>query len=1323
MSGRENYSNIRIQRTDKGPQSFLRRPAQEHRELIPKHHHPPLEDRPPPSRTKRARGLNPKVRAAAGIGILLVVVCVVAVSIVFFAFLPRLIDTSDMLDIVIDNVTDLQQRVDDLDISIVIIGPTKKDINAKAVGPPMLTLPPGYTVYHTANAFYMDGVPLSLFHLYDTSVGAAVAGNVLGYDGSNWVPVTGTTMSQLGDIGDVTLTSLVANQLIAYNGANWVNTLVKINNVDTLEIQARVMGVCGSPGEYMKSIDASGGVTCSSTVAIHTHIASDIVGGTFADARISSSSVLQYNSILDHNALLNYDVAQHRTINDAGTSLTELWSASKINTELASKAALAHTHDAADVISGTFADVRISVSSVTQHEGSIDHNALLNYDINEHRTINDAGTSLTSLWSSDKISTELAGKANTIHTHVAADVTDFSTAVDARITLQKAAPLGLATLDGGGKVPASQLPSSLQYQGVWDASTNTPTLTSGVGTNGYFYIVNVAGTTTLDGISSWAIRDWAVFDGTAWQKVDNTESVTSVAGKMGAVTLNPADIVSPGTFADSLISASSVTQHESLIDHDALLNYNVAQHRIINDAGTSLTELWSASKISTELSGKANTIHTHAASDIVSGTFADARISASSVAQHEGSIDHNALLNYDIDEHRTINDAGTSLTSLWSSSKINTELSGKANTVHTHDASAIVSGQLADARISSSSVVQHEGLIDHNALLNYVANRHIDHSAVTIAVSGGLTIGGGTIPLDITSSRTLGVDTSVIQSRVTGTCAVGSAMRIINSAGAVTCQTVNTMVIEDEGITVGGGPHTTINCVGAGIICTDAGSGVLTMTVAGGAGGESNTGSNVNIAGVGVFKQKTGVDLEFRGVNAGSSKISVTLDGPNNEIDLDVVEANVQHDNLGGFVANEHVDHSAVTLGVSGGITIGGGTSPLDITASRTIGRDATVIQSRITGTCPVGSAMRIIDQAGTTPTCQTVNTIITQDEGVTVTGGPHTTLNFVGAGVTATNAGSGVTTVTIPGGGSDIASNVNVGGVGVFKQKTGSNFEFRGVNAASSKISVTLDTPNNEVDVDVVEANVNHNALLNYVANRHIDHSAVTLGVSGGITIGGGTSPLDITTSRTIGRDATVIQSRVSGTCPVGSAMRIIDQAGTTPTCQTVNTIITQDEGVTVTGGPHTTLNFVGAGVTATNAGSGVTTVTIPGGGASTITNIEVTATADYTGAGATYGLITTMTNTPAAGTYWVSFSSSCQLSATGNLAQYAIFVGGTIVAHSERNAYENGGGQVNGVNTAMHTQAVITPNGSQAVEIRALTAGGTLTIHERSMFLIKLA
>lgn len=99
-------------------------------------------------------------------------------------------------------------------------------------------------------------------------------------------------------------------------------------------------------------------------------------------------------------------LAQHRTINDAGTGVTDLWSASKITSELSGKAATGHTHDAGDVTSGVFADARISESGVTQHEAAIDHDALVNFSADAHRTINDAGSASTDLWSATKIAAE-----------------------------------------------------------------------------------------------------------------------------------------------------------------------------------------------------------------------------------------------------------------------------------------------------------------------------------------------------------------------------------------------------------------------------------------------------------------------------------------------------------------------------------------------------------------------------------------------------------------------------------------------------------------------------------------------------------------------------------------------------------------------------------------------------------------------------------------------------------------------------------------------------------------------------------------------------
>jgi hypothetical protein len=65
--------------------------------------------------------------------------------------------------------------------------------------------------------------------------------------------------------------------------------------------------------------------------------------------------------------------------------------------------------------------------------------------------------------------------------------------------------------------------TGLTFKGAWDANSNTPTLTSGVGVGGDYYIVSVAGNTNLDGTIDWQVGDWAIFEGTTnmWQKIDN----------------------------------------------------------------------------------------------------------------------------------------------------------------------------------------------------------------------------------------------------------------------------------------------------------------------------------------------------------------------------------------------------------------------------------------------------------------------------------------------------------------------------------------------------------------------------------------------------------------------------------------------------------------------------------------------------------------------------------------------------------------------------------------------------------------------------------
>lgn len=92
---------------------------------------------------------------------------------------------------------------------------------------------------------------------------------------------------------------------------------------------------------------------------------------------------------------------------------------------------------------------------------------------------------------------------------------------------------------------------ALNYKGTWNASTNTPTLASGVGTKGDYYVVSVAGTTTLDGISNWGIGDWVTFNGSVWQRVEGGADLNGVNLSVSGTTTLSALTASKAVFTDA----------------------------------------------------------------------------------------------------------------------------------------------------------------------------------------------------------------------------------------------------------------------------------------------------------------------------------------------------------------------------------------------------------------------------------------------------------------------------------------------------------------------------------------------------------------------------------------------------------------------------------------------------------------------------------------------------------------------------------------------------------------------------------------------------
>lgn len=125
------------------------------------------------------------------------------------------------------------------------------------------------------------------------------------------------------------------------------------------------------------------------------------------------------------------------------------------------------------------------------------------------------------------------------------------------------------------------------------------------------------------------------------------------------------------------------------------------------------------------------------------------------------------------------------------------------------------------------------------------------------------------------------------------------------------------------------------------------------------------------------------------------------------------------------------------------------------------------------------------------------------------------------------------------------------------------------------------------------------------------------------------------------------------------------------------------------------------------------------------TLTTSEATATANATTTSGTDALINSMTLTLTAGTYLFMFSAGIQSSNAGAVITTSFYVGGSQRADSVRAIAPFDGGTLSALTgrCGVSIQGVITVNGSQAVEVRWNTTGGTATCGPRTLTALQVA
>jgi hypothetical protein len=289
-------------------------------------------------------------------------------------------------------------------------------------------------------------------------------------------------------------------------------------------------------------------------------------------------------------------------------------------------------------------------------------------------------------------------------------------------------------------------------------------------------------------------------------------------------------------------------------------------------------------------------------------------------------------------------------------------------------------------------------------------------------------------------------------------------------------------------------------------ICTDTTTGVaIWKTVV-----QNTNGYNIGTAGIAIFKQKNIENLEFKKINAASIKISIVDDIINDKIDIDIVEENININNLSGIPIGSFVGATDIQTITNKTFIDATTTFVDDIDTSKKMLFQLSNIAFSTTRTITVPNLDITLTgiNAMQTLTNKTINsannTIIITKTDIGLSNVENTKVNFSGIidptlnddstlgysiGSIWVNTESNISFILTDNtnasaiwkditqqasiGETNTVSNIGIDGIGLFKQKVISDFEFKNINIGSNKVILTDDILNNEINIDIDESKI----------------------------------------------------------------------------------------------------------------------------------------------------------------------------------------------------------------------------------------------------------
>lgn len=344
---------------------------------------------------------------------------------------------------------------------------------------------------------------------------------------------------------------------------------------------------------------------------------------------------------------------------------------------------------------------------------------------------------------------------------------------------QKGANSGVATLDAGGKLTAAQIPTSLTgavvFKGVWNANTNTPTLSDSLPVGlqaGWEYVVEVGGTRDIgDGSKTFAAGDFVIYDGTHWKQVPSGNLFTSLTGGGGITVSQSTGAITLGSTATALSTAGAIVARDASGNFAAnIITANLTGNvtgTVSGNAGTVTNGIYS-----TDTATVTNTM--------LAGSIANAKLTNSSVTVNGTAIALGAS--------GTVTAAAGTLTGNTLASGVTASSLTSVGTLTNLSVTNTITGSVSGSAATLTTARNINGVS-----FNGSADITVTAAAGTLT---GTTLNATVVTSSLTTVGTLG--SLAVTNGITATNYTGLVTKSIRNAGNVTGTTLTLNVTTDD---------------------------------------------------------------------------------------------------------------------------------------------------------------------------------------------------------------------------------------------------------------------------------------------------------------------------------------------------------------------------------------------------------------------------------------------------------------------------------------------------------------------------------------------